>query len=89
LCATLDGRPLQLTAYEWTVLRAMAERAGRVLSRQQLLDLAKGAADGGFDRSIDVHICRLRDKLGDNPRCPRIIKTVRGAGYMLVAGAKS
>jgi DNA-binding response OmpR family regulator len=89
LCATLDGRPLQLTAYEWTVLRALAERAGRVLSRQQLLELAKGDAEGAFDRSIDVQISRLRHKLGDDPRAPRIIKTIRGAGYMLTTEGSS
>jgi DNA-binding response OmpR family regulator len=67
-------------------LRALAERAGRVLSREQLLDLAKGSAEEAFDRSIDGHISRLRHKLGDDPRHPRLLKTVRGAGYVLAAG---
>jgi DNA-binding response OmpR family regulator len=83
LRATLDGHPLQLTAYEFSLLRVLAERAGRVLSREQLLDLAKGSAEEAFDRSIDVHISRLRQKLGDDPRNPRLLKTVRGTGYML------
>jgi hypothetical protein len=59
----------------------LAERAGRVLSREQLLDLAKGTAEESFDRSIDVHVSRLRQKLGDDGKRPRLLKTVRGAGY--------
>ncbi len=82
LRATLDGRELNLTAYEFELLRVLAERAGRVLSRDQLLELAKGNADESFDRSIDVHISRLRQKLSDNPKQPGLIKTVRGWGYM-------
>jgi DNA-binding response OmpR family regulator len=79
----LDGKRLELTAYEFSLLRALAERAGRVLSREQLLDLAKGSAEEAFDRSIDVHISRLRQKLETDPRHPRLLRTVRGAGYML------
>jgi DNA-binding response OmpR family regulator len=79
----LDGRELALTTYEFALLRALAEHAGRVLSREQLLDLAKGSAEESFDRSIDVHVSRLRAKLGDDPRKPRLIKTVRGMGYLL------
>jgi DNA-binding response OmpR family regulator len=85
LAATLHGRPLDLTAYEFALLRVLAERAGRVLSREQLLDLAKGSAEEAYDRSIDVHISRLRQRLGDDPKHPRILKTVRGAGYVLAA----
>jgi DNA-binding response OmpR family regulator len=83
MAAFLEGRRLSLTAYEFTLLRALAERAGRVLSREQLLDLAKGSAEEAFDRSIDVHISRLRQKLEIDPRHPRLLRTVRGAGYML------
>jgi two-component system, OmpR family, response regulator len=83
LSAMLDGHELPLTGYEFSVLRALAERAGRVLSREQLLDLAKGSVEESFDRSIDGHISRLRNKLGDDPRHPRLLKTVRGAGYVL------
>jgi two-component system, OmpR family, response regulator len=80
LAATYRGVPVELTAYEFTLLRILAERAGRVLSRDQLLELAKGAAyDETFDRSIDVRISRLRHKLGE----PSPIRTVRGAGYLL------
>jgi len=81
--ARLDGRLLKLTTAEFVLLRVLAERAGQVLSREQLLDLTKGSADEAFDRSIDAHISRLRHKLGDDPRHPRLLKTVRGAGYVL------
>ena len=81
--ARLAGRELKLTTSEFVLLRVLAERSGRVLSREQLLDLTKGSADEAFDRSIDAHISRLRQKLGDDPRRPRLVKTVRGAGYML------
>ncbi len=83
LTATLDGRALQLTAYEFALLRVLADNAGRVLSRERLLELAKGNADEAFDRSIDVRISRLRQKLGDDPRHPVLLKTVRGSGYLL------
>ncbi len=81
--ATLDGVALVLTTYEFMLLRALADRAGRVLSREQLVDLVRGSAEEAFDRSIDVHISHLRAKLGDDSRSPRLIKTVRGVGYML------
>ena len=86
LSATLEGKPLVLTSYEFGLLRVLAERAGRVLSREQLLDLVKGNAEEVFDRSIDVHIFRLRQKLEADPRNPRLLKTVRGAGYLLATG---
>lgn len=85
--ARLEGRPLKLTTAEFVLLRVLAERAGHVLTREQLLDLTKGSADEAFDRSIDAHISRLRHKLGDDPRHPRLLKTIRGAGYMLATGA--
>ncbi len=84
MAVTLDGKSIDgITAYEFASLRALAQRPGKVLSREQLLDLAKGSADLSFDRSIDVHVSRLRAKLGDDSRSPKILKTVRGAGYML------
>ena len=88
LDATLHGVSLALTAYEFALLQALAERAGKVLSREALLDLAKGSAEEAFDRSIDVRISRLRQKLGDDPKQPRILKTVRGAGYLLAVERK-
>ena len=89
LRATLRGRELDLTAYEFQLLRALAERAGHVLSRERILELVRGNAEEAFDRSIDVHISRLRAKLGDDPRRPRWLKTVRGAGYQLVVPGKA
>lgn len=83
MLATFEGQSLALTTYEFMLLHALAERAGRVLSREQLVDLVRGSAEEAFDRSIDVHVSHLRAKLGDNSRNPRIIKTVRGVGYML------
>jgi DNA-binding response OmpR family regulator len=83
--ATLGGRELGLTTYEFSLLRALAERAGQVLTREQLMDLVRGSTEESFDRSIDVHISHLRQKLGDDPRNPRLLKTVRGVGYMLAA----
>ncbi len=80
--AELYGAVLELTSYEFSLLYALAERAGRVLSRDQLMELAKGNAEEAFDRSIDVHISRLRHKLGSRGR--ELIKTVRGVGYQFV-----
>jgi DNA-binding response OmpR family regulator len=87
MSVTLDGEVIDVTAYEFSILRALAQRPGRVLSREQLLDLAKGSAELSFDRSIDVHVSRLRAKLKDDSRNPRILKTVRGAGYLLAGGS--
>ncbi len=81
--AALGGRELPLTDYEFRLLFALAEQPGRVFSRDQLMAHARGSADESFDRSIDVHVSRLRQKLGDDPRRPRWLKTVRGAGYVL------
>ena len=81
----LDNKPIELTSYEFALLSALAERGGRVLGREQLIELAGGSAEESFDRSIDVHISRLRQKLGDNPRRPTRIKTIRGMGYQYVS----
>jgi two-component system OmpR family response regulator len=83
--ATLSEREVPLTGYEFSLLYALASRPGRVLSREQLIDLAGGNTEEAFDRSVDVHVSRLRQKLGDDPKNPRLLKTVRGAGYMLAA----
>jgi DNA-binding response OmpR family regulator len=82
--AAIRGRPLSLTTCEFSLLAALAERAGQILGREQLMEIAKGSADLAFERSIDVHVSRLRAKLQDDPRRPQILKTVRGAGYVLV-----
>jgi two-component system OmpR family response regulator len=84
MSASFDGRPLELTTYEFTILRVLAERAGRVLSREQISELARGTGSDAMDRSVDVRISRIRQKLGEETSGPSIIKTVRGVGYMLV-----
>jgi DNA-binding response OmpR family regulator len=81
--AALDDRPLALTPVEYDLLLALARAPGRVKSREQLLIEAADRDFEAFDRSIDVHISSLRRKLGDDPRAPRFIETVRGAGYRL------
>ena len=83
--ATLDGRPLDVTSYEFAILRVLAERRGRVLTREQILDYAKGGSENAFERSIDVRISRLRRKLSESSRKPSIIRTVRGIGYLLTS----
>ncbi|MEM7748171.1 MAG: winged helix-turn-helix domain-containing protein [Pseudomonadota bacterium] len=74
-----------LTSGEFALLRAFVENPGRVLSRDQLMDLSQGRLSDSFDRTVDVQISRLRTKLGENPRDPRIIKTVRNAGYIFTS----
>jgi DNA-binding response OmpR family regulator len=83
MTVTLGGKPLTLTTIEFALLHALAQRPGRVLAREQLLQLLHGSADEAFDRSIDVLVSRVRAKVEDDPRNPKLLKTVRGAGYML------
>jgi DNA-binding response OmpR family regulator len=78
----VDGAPRPVTSYQFDLLLALAERAGRVLTREQLLDAVRGEAIGPFDRSIDVHIGRLRAAIEDDPKHPTRILTVRGIGYV-------
>jgi DNA-binding response OmpR family regulator len=86
LSVTLDGVDIAVTSTEFGVIWALAEHAGRMVTRDQLLE-ANGTAELVFDRSIDVHISRLRAKLGDDGRRPRLLKTVRGIGYVLALDA--
>ena len=78
----VDGVERSLTGHQFTLLVALAERAGRVLSRDALMDIVKGEAIEAFDRSIDVHVSRIRMAIEDDPKRPRRILTVRGAGYV-------
>ena len=78
----VDGKERRVTAYQFALLVALAENAGRVLSRDALMDLVKGAPLEAFDRSIDVHVSRLRAAIEADPKKPRRIITVRGAGYV-------
>ncbi|MFP4125581.1 MAG: response regulator [Alphaproteobacteria bacterium] len=80
-----EGVVVTLTAGEFDLLRAFVERPQRVLSRDQLLDLTRGREPGPFDRSVDVQLGRLRRKIEADPKHPRLIKTVRGGGYVLAA----
>lgn len=77
-----DGLVVPLSNAEFRLLWVFLERPGRVLSREQLLDAARGRAIEAFDRSIDLLVSRLRQKLGEDPRAPTLIKTVRGEGYL-------
>ena len=85
--ATLDGRPLPLTSAEFDLLGLLVRNRGRVLSRDRIMDETRGVDWESFDRSVDVLISRLRQKLGDDPRQPSFIRTVRGAGYTFIGGA--
>ena len=80
-----DGVTVPLSTGEYDLLLALVERPQRVLSREQLLDLARGRAAAAFDRSIDTQVSRLRKKLERDPADPRIIKTIWGGGYMFAA----
>jgi DNA-binding response OmpR family regulator len=82
--AVLGDQPLVLTPVEFDLLQSLARARGRVKSREQLLEEIRDRNYDVFDRSIDVHISALRKKLGDDPKEPRFIKTVRSAGYMLL-----
>jgi DNA-binding response OmpR family regulator len=76
------GKEKPLTSLQFALLVALAENAGRVLSREALMDLVKGEKLDAFDRSIDVHVSRIRAAIEDDPKKPRRIITVRGAGYV-------
>jgi len=78
----VDGEEKTLTSYQFDLLAALADNAGRVLNREKLLDLVKGEELEAFDRTIDVHISRIRAAIEDDPKRPRRIITVRGAGYV-------
>ena len=78
----LDGVERSLTAHQFALLVSLAERAGRVLSREALMDLVRGEELEAFDRSIDVHVSRIRVAIEDDPKRPRRLLTVRGAGYV-------
>ncbi len=78
----VDGQVRPLTGYQFDLLLALASNAGRVLSREALMDRVKGETMEAFDRSIDVHVSRIRAAIEDDPRHPRHVLTLRGAGYL-------
>lgn len=84
--AAVDGRDLSLTSAEFALLTVLIRNRGRILSRDRIMDQTRGVDWDAFDRSIDVHISRLRQKLGDDPKHPLFIRTVRGSGYIFVGG---
>jgi two-component system, OmpR family, response regulator len=86
MSVTVRGTPVSLTTAEFQLIHILAQRAGRVLGREQLLQLMHGTADEAFDRSIDVVVSRVRQKIEEDPRNPRLLKTIRGAGYVLTPG---
>lgn len=80
--ARLNGQRSDLTAYQFELLRILAEGAGRVLTRDQIMNCLQGDELEAFDRSIDVHISRLRAEIEDDPKQPKRVLTVRGVGYV-------
>jgi DNA-binding response OmpR family regulator len=80
--ARVDGQVCELTAYQFDLLLAVAQRAGRVLTREQIMTAVRGRELEAFDRSIDVHMGRIRQAIGDDAKNPTRILTVRGVGYV-------
>jgi len=80
--ARIDGTPCELTGHQFDLLTVLAQGAGRVLSRDQIMDGLKGHPLEAFDRSIDVHVSRIRAAIEDDPKSPKRLLTVRGAGYV-------
>ncbi len=79
---TVNGQPCELTSYQFDLLVALAERAGRVLTRDQIMEAVRGRELEAFDRSIDVHMGRIRAAIEADPKAPKRILTVRGVGYV-------
>ncbi len=85
----LNGRPIETTTFEFRLLHALMRRPGRVFSRDELINAIHGDDDPGIiDRTIDVHLGRLRRKLGDDATAPRFIATVRSVGYKFVGAVE-
>jgi DNA-binding response OmpR family regulator len=80
--ARLDGKPCELTGHQFELLLVLARSPGRVLSRDQIMDALKGHPLEAFDRSIDVHVSRIRAVIEDDPKSPKRVLTVRGSGYV-------
>ncbi len=81
----VEGVRVELTTTEFDILRVLVAAAGRVVPRDRLMEQARGEEWAAFDRSVDVHVSHLRRKLGDDPRKPTRIKTIRGVGYLVPA----
>lgn len=85
---TVKGKSADLTFMEFELLDLLVRNAGTVLDRDRIVELLKGFDDDSFDRSIDVMISRIRTKLGDDPKAPRYIETVRSIGYRFITGKR-
>ncbi len=81
----LDGAPVELTTQEFEALALLARHPGQVLDRDRILQELRGMESDAFNRSVDITMSRLRQKLGDDPKAPKFIKTIWGAGYMFIA----
>jgi DNA-binding response OmpR family regulator len=81
----LDGRPVDLTTNEFRALALLAANAGKILNRDQILQELRGIDCDAFNRSVDITVSRLRQKLKDDPKSPEFIKTVWGSGYVFIA----
>jgi DNA-binding response OmpR family regulator len=84
--AALEGRPLSLTGAEFALLSLLARHRGRILSRDRIMEETRGLDWEAYDRSIDVLVSRLRQKLGDDVKQPAFIRTIRGRGYLFMGG---
>jgi two-component system phosphate regulon response regulator OmpR len=86
--AILDGENMDMTTMEFQLLNLLAEKRGRIITRDQIMDSLRGIDWSAFDRSVDVAVSRLRQKLKDDPKTPRFIKTIWGTGYMFIGHEK-
>jgi DNA-binding response OmpR family regulator len=84
----VSGESLDLTTTEFDLLWYLASRAGEVVPREQIYRDVYGTTYDGMDRSADVYVSKLRAKLGDDPKRPRLLKTVRGVGYLFAPGSE-
>lgn len=80
----LDGKPVNLSTIEFHLLWLLAVRRGKVVSRNEIHRELYQNSYNGYDRSIDLYISRIRQKIGDNPQAPRYVKTIRGTGYLFI-----
>jgi DNA-binding response OmpR family regulator len=81
---TLDGKSVDITVMEYQLLHLLVEKRGRIVTREQIMDILRGIDWPAFDRSVDVLVSRLRQRLKDDPKNPQFIKTIWGTGYMFI-----
>jgi two-component system phosphate regulon response regulator OmpR len=86
--AIVDGETVEVTTMEFQILNLLASKSGRIVTRDQIMDNIRGVDWSAFDRSVDVAVSRLRQKIGDDPKSPRFIKTIWGTGYMFIGNEK-